>query len=59
MAQTAKLPIIDISGDGDQTQVATELVEAAIEHGFLYIRNTGADIPVEAVDQAFEIVYST
>ncbi|KAL2119585.1 hypothetical protein VTJ04DRAFT_6546 [Mycothermus thermophilus] len=55
MAQTAKLPIIDISGDGDQTQVATELVEAAIEHGFLYIRNTGADIPVEAVDQAFEI----
>lgn len=56
MAKVAKIPVIDISGDGDQTQVAKELVEAAIEHGFVYIRNTGKDIPVEAVDGAFEMV---
>jgi hypothetical protein len=56
MAEVAKIPVIDISGDGDQTQVAKELVEAAIEHGFVYIKNTGKDIPVDAIDGAFEMV---
>ena len=56
MAEVAKIPVIDISGDGDQTQVAKELVEAAIEHGFVYIKNSGKDIPVKAVDGAFEMV---
>ncbi len=56
MAKVAKIPVIDISGDGDQTQVAKELVEAAIEHGFVYIKNSGKDIPAEAVDGAFEMV---
>lgn len=51
----AKIPVIDISGDGDQEQVAKDLVEAAIEHGFIYIKNTGKDIPVEAIDNAFNI----
>ncbi|GAB1314228.1 2OG-Fe(II)oxygenase superfamily protein [Madurella fahalii] len=55
MAKVAKIPIIDISGDGDQTQVAKELVEAAIEHGFIYLKNTGKDIPVEAIEGAFEM----
>lgn len=55
MAKIANIPIIDISG-GDQTQVAQDLVEAAIEHGFVYIKNTGEDIPAEAIDGAFEIV---
>ena len=55
MAKIANIPIIDISGD-DQTQVAKDLVEAAIEHGFVYIKNTGKDIPAEAIDGAFEIV---
>ncbi|KAH6845546.1 hypothetical protein B0I37DRAFT_355997 [Chaetomium sp. MPI-CAGE-AT-0009] len=54
MARIANIPVIDISGD-DQTQVAKDLVEAAIEHGFVYIKNTGKDIPVEAIDGAFEI----
>ncbi|KAK4041696.1 hypothetical protein C8A01DRAFT_34299 [Parachaetomium inaequale] len=54
MAQVAKIPVIDLSGD-DQTQVAKDLVEAAIEHGFVYIKNTGKDIPVEAIDGAFEM----
>ncbi|KAG7288928.1 hypothetical protein NEMBOFW57_005288 [Staphylotrichum longicolle] len=55
MTEVAKIPVIDVSGDGDQTQVAKELVEAAIEHGFVYIKNTGKDIPAEAVDGAFEM----
>ncbi len=59
MAEVAKIPVIDISGDGDQTQVAKELVEAAIEHGFVYIKNSGKDIPVKAVDGAFEMVTET
>lgn len=56
MAKVAKIPVIDISGGGDQTQVARELVEAAIEHGFIYIKNTGRDIPVEAIESAFGMV---
>ncbi len=59
MAKVAKIPVIDISGDGDQTQVAKELVEAAIEHGFVYIKNSGKDIPADAVDGAFEMVTET
>ncbi|KAK3684923.1 hypothetical protein B0T22DRAFT_464478 [Podospora appendiculata] len=57
MAKVAKIPIIDISADSeqDQRQVAKELVEAAVEHGFIYIKNTGKDIPVEAVEAAFEL----
>lgn len=58
MATVAKIPVIDISDDSqDQAQVAKELVEAAIEHGFIYIKNTGKDIPAEDVDGAFELVF--
>lgn len=58
MASAAKIPVIDISASGeeDQAKVAKELVDAAIEHGFVYIRNRGADIPVDAVENAFTIV---
>ncbi|KAK4137516.1 Clavaminate synthase-like protein [Trichocladium antarcticum] len=55
MASTAKIPVIDISGDGDQSQVARDLVDAAIEHGFVYIKNTGKDISVASIDWAFEM----
>ncbi|KAK3308749.1 uncharacterized protein B0T15DRAFT_525153 [Chaetomium strumarium] len=54
MAETANIPVIDISGD-DQARVAKELVAAAIEHGFVYIKNNGKDIPVQAIDEAFEM----
>lgn len=58
MTSVAKIPVIDISDDNqDQAQVAKELVEAAIEHGFIYIKNTGKAIPVEDVDAAFELVF--
>ncbi|KAH6626270.1 hypothetical protein B0J18DRAFT_136387 [Chaetomium sp. MPI-SDFR-AT-0129] len=50
----AKIPVIDLSGE-DQAEVAKELVEAAIEHGFVYLKNTGQDIPVAAIDEAFEM----
>lgn len=58
MSSAAKIPIIDISatGDEEQVKVAKELVEAAIEHGFVYLRNQGADIPAETVENAFDLV---
>ncbi len=59
MAKVAKIPVIDISGDSDQTQVAKDLVEAAIKHGFIYIKNSGKDIPVEAIAGAFDMVTGT
>jgi isopenicillin N synthase-like dioxygenase len=59
MTEIAKIPVIDISDDNDQTQVAKELVKAAIEHGFVYIKNTGKDIPVDAIDAAFAMVTNT
>jgi isopenicillin N synthase-like dioxygenase len=53
----AAIPIIDISADGaDQLQIAKALVDAAADHGFVYIRNTGKDIPVEQIEQAFTVV---
>ncbi|KAK0720398.1 hypothetical protein B0H67DRAFT_186436 [Lasiosphaeris hirsuta] len=56
MATVARIPIIDISSDvQDEAQVAKELVEAAIEHGFIYIKNTGRNIPVATVDAAFDL----
>lgn len=54
--QDAAIPVIDISGDGDQEQVARELVDAAVRHGFVYIRSTGKDIPAQAIDDAFSLV---
>ncbi|KAL2277246.1 hypothetical protein FJTKL_00107 [Diaporthe vaccinii] len=55
MASAANIPLIDISASGADAQlkVAKELVDAAVEHGFVYIRNTGADIPADAVERAF------
>lgn len=58
MVQVAEIPVIDISRDNEQDQlrIAKELVEAAIEHGFIYVKNTGKDIPIEAVEGAFNLV---
>ncbi|KAH0532966.1 hypothetical protein TsFJ059_001593 [Trichoderma semiorbis] len=52
-AATANIPIIDISGDQDV--VAKQLVDAAHEHGFIYIRNLGADISASSIDGAFAL----
>ncbi|CAK7197675.1 hypothetical protein SEUCBS139899_000323 [Sporothrix eucalyptigena] len=55
----APIPVIDLTGADEggaaREAVARELVEAAVEHGFVYIRNTGLDIPAAAVNGAFDI----
>lgn len=58
MASAAKIPVIDISATSpdEQLRVAKELVDAAVEHGFVYIKNTGVDISADAVDNAFTLV---
>ncbi|EWZ98224.1 hypothetical protein FOWG_02420 [Fusarium oxysporum f. sp. lycopersici MN25] len=54
---TANIPIIDISApDADQKEVAKQLVDAAEEHGFIYIRNLGHDIQAKDIDGAFDLV---
>ncbi|KAL7625083.1 hypothetical protein AAE478_004297 [Parahypoxylon ruwenzoriense] len=56
MAATATIPIIDISAEGaDQAQVAKELVDAAVEYGFVYIKNAGRDISPEQIDNVFNV----
>jgi isopenicillin N synthase-like dioxygenase len=51
---SADIPLIDLSGP--ESDVAKQLVDAAAEHGFIYIKNQGLDIPVAGVDEAFALV---
>lgn len=54
---TANIPIIDISAqDVSQEDIARQLVNAAEEHGFIYIRNLNNDIPAAEIDGAFQLV---
>ncbi|PHH61888.1 hypothetical protein CDD81_7752 [Ophiocordyceps australis] len=50
---SANLPLIDLAGP--EQDVARRLVDAAEQHGFLYIRNLGHDIPAGSIDEAFSI----
>ncbi|KAI1180872.1 hypothetical protein F4777DRAFT_527272 [Nemania sp. FL0916] len=54
MGTAVYIPIIDIA-DGDQARVAKALVDAAVDYGFVYIKNTGRDISLTQVEQAFDI----
>jgi len=54
-ATGAQIPVIDISGDAPESEVAKALVDAAATYGFVYIKNQGKDIPVEAIDRTFEL----
>lgn len=57
MTKTASIPVIDISAqDVDQKAIAQQLVDAAVEHGFIYIRNLGRDISPGEIDGAFALV---
>ena len=49
------IPVIDISGSAPEYDVAEQLVNAAARHGFLYIKNEGKDIPIDAIENMFEI----
>ncbi|KAK7430381.1 hypothetical protein QQZ08_003129 [Neonectria magnoliae] len=60
MAATARIPIIDISApDVAQEEIARQLVDAAEEHGFIYIRNLGRDISAADIDGAFALSRKT
>jgi len=50
------LPVIDISGRLPESEVADQLVDAATKYGFVYIKNEGKDIPIEAIDNLFALV---
>jgi hypothetical protein len=57
MPGAAAIPIIDISADGaDELEVAKALVDAAAEHGFVYIKNSGKDISAKQIEHAFSVV---
>ncbi len=55
MVVSAGIPLIDINS-ADKAAIGRQLVDAAEEHGFIYIRNLGKDITPEQVDQAFGLV---
>ncbi|KAF5133245.1 UPF0676 protein [Metarhizium anisopliae] len=50
---SADIPIIDLSGP--QAEVSKQLVDAAADHGFIYIQNLGHDIPAASIDDAFAL----
>lgn len=54
----APIPIIDISAESgsDELQTAKALVDAAAEHGFVYIKNTDQDITTKQIEAAFGLV---
>lgn len=50
------IPVIDIHNPClSEDQIARELVDAAVEHGFVYIRNKGTEIPPSDVHAAFDL----
>jgi isopenicillin N synthase-like dioxygenase len=51
-----QIPVIDISGTRPVVETAEELVKAASTYGFVYIKNEGKDIPVEVIDDLFDVV---
>ncbi|RDL39798.1 Clavaminate synthase-like protein [Venustampulla echinocandica] len=52
-----QIPIIDIdiSGAAQESEVAEKLVDAAARYGFVYVRNQGKDIPIEAIENMFDL----
>ncbi|KAM9884288.1 UPF0676 protein C1494.01-like protein 4 [Verticillium dahliae] len=55
MAPNANIPIIDVSKAVDEADVARRVVDAAAEHGFIYIKNTGDFIGLSDIDGAFDL----
>ncbi|KAI8633054.1 2OG-Fe(II) oxygenase superfamily protein [Xylariaceae sp. FL1651] len=56
MPEAVSIPIIDIAGDEvDQDRIAKELVDAAVEYGFVYIKNTSQYLSLAQVEQIFNI----
>ncbi|GJC81871.1 UPF0676 protein C1494.01 [Colletotrichum liriopes] len=56
MAPKANIPIIDIASPAiDRAAVARQLVDAAADHGFIYIRSTGKYVALGDIDTAFDL----
>jgi isopenicillin N synthase-like dioxygenase len=53
---TGQIPVIDISGPLPESEIAAQLVDAAATYGFVYVKNEGKDIPVEAIESLFDLV---
>ncbi|SZF00664.1 unnamed protein product [Blumeria hordei] len=51
--EAIQLSVIDITSDIPVTIIARQLVEAAANNGFFYIKNTGQDIPPSAIENMF------
>ena len=49
------LPILDLSGD-DETQIAQDLLAAAAEWGFVYVRARGLEVDAAHLDRIFNLV---
>lgn len=56
MSASTKIPVIDISGDVPEAEVAEALVDAAATNGFVYVKNLGKDIPIEVIERTFALV---
>lgn len=58
MSSTQQIPVIDVSGNDPSAKVAEALVGAVATYGFVFVKNDlGKDIPIEAIDSTFELVY--
>lgn len=51
-----QIPVIELSVSESESHTANALVDAAATYGFVYIKNTGKDIPVEVIDDIFDLV---
>jgi hypothetical protein len=56
MSITTQIPVIDISGDVPEAEVAEALVDAVATNGFVYVKNLGKDIPIEMIERTFGLV---
>ena len=54
--EDASIPIIDISNPSPN--VAQQVLDAASNHGFLFIKNDGVTIPPKDIAEMFELVCS-
>ncbi|KAK0124213.1 hypothetical protein ONS95_009192 [Cadophora gregata] len=50
-----QIPVIDISGSLPESEVAKQLVDAAATYGFVYVKNEGKDIPVNVIEDVFQL----
>jgi isopenicillin N synthase-like dioxygenase len=53
---TVQIPVIDISGPLPESEIGEQLVDAAATYGFVYVKNEGKDIPIQAIDSIFDLV---